>query len=240
MIPRASLTGLILAGGQSRRMQALGQADTPTAGASEVPARRMNVSTEDLDKGLLALHGKPLVAHAHDFLAPHVESVLISANRHLKLYQEYGQVVADLGEPGTYLGPLAGIARALACAGTPWVIVIPVDVINLPDDLVSRLCVAVQRNSALLAYASTEDPGQTASSTLDLAQPGGAGRVQPLCMIAHVRLAAELHAYLMAGGRKVQLWQQRCGAVPVFFEGNDDAFTNINTPQHLQRAAGLP
>src|SRR5690606_34667629 len=123
-----------------------------------------------------------------------------------------------------------------ACAATPWVLVVPVDVINLPSDLVARLSLAAERDAAPLAYASTEDSCRAGSGTADSSEPVRAGRIQPLCMIAHISLAPGLRAYLQAGERKVRLWQQRSGAVPVFFEGGEDVFTNINTREDLQRA----
>ena len=196
----AMLTGLILAGGQARRMQSQG------------------MSAGHIDKGLLDWHGQPLVAHARHALAPHVQTVLISANRHAQQYAAYGHVMADDASLGMDLGPLAGVERALALAQTPWLMVLPVDVVNLPPGLVTQLLAAVNAQTAPVAYACTAE------------------RVHPLCMVLHVRLAASLRDYLMAGGRKVLLWQEQHQAVPVLFRG-DDLFFNINTPQDLAYAS---
>ena len=59
------ITGLVLAGGQGRRMGGI-------------------------DKGLQELEGRPLAQWVLDRLSPQVGSVLISANRNLDRYAELG------------------------------------------------------------------------------------------------------------------------------------------------------
>ncbi|WP_353153683.1 molybdenum cofactor guanylyltransferase MobA [Pollutimonas bauzanensis] len=132
MIARSLLTGLVLAGGQGRRMQAAA-----------------------LEKGLLELNGKPLVEHACGHLAPYVDKVLISANTNLDRYAQYGDVVPDDLALGEYSGPLAGIASALRHVATPWLVVLPVDVPCPPVDLIERLCASVGDEGPRIAYART-------------------------------------------------------------------------------------
>lgn len=211
MIARSQITGLILAGGRARRMQ---QEDSL-----------------DVDKGLLRLDGAPLVAHAQRYLAPQVSSVLVSANRHVEDYADYGRVISDDPRLGSDLGPLAGVASALAATPTPWLAVMPVDVLNLPADMVARLAGAAQGAGAFIAYASTGGPdGGGAPGTIP------DGRAHPLCMVLHAGLAGSLRDYLGGGDRKVQLWQKKHAAVPVFFDGGYGAFFNINTPEDLRLA----
>lgn len=206
MIATDRVTGLILAGGQARRMQTDTNYGNP-----------LSPVTDQADKGLLDLRGEPLVAHALHFLAPHVQTVLISANRNEAAYAAYGKVIADDAALGYSLGPLAGIERALTLASTPWLLVLPVDVVSLPPDLVPRLLDVVDDQAAPIAYARTVQ------------------RAHPLCMVLHVSLADSLRRYLIAGDRKVQLWQNRHHAVPVLFEG-DELFFNVNTPEDLRYA----
>jgi molybdopterin-guanine dinucleotide biosynthesis protein A len=87
------VTGLILAGGEGRRM----------GGA---------------DKGLLSYQGRPLVAHVLARLAPQVAGVLISANRNLDEYRAFGhEVLPDATD--VRVGPLAGLQAGLAACPTP-------------------------------------------------------------------------------------------------------------------------
>ncbi len=202
MIGRDSLTGLVLAGGLGRRMQGAAGHDG------------------EVEKGLLVLNGLPLVDHAQRFLARHAGKILISANTHRDAYENYGTVVPDEPQLGDYSGPLAGVASALACSTTPWVVVMPVDVTGLPENLVPRLLEAVSDDGAHIAYARTRNS------------------VHPLCMVLHRTSRQGLCEFLLAGERRVQLWQRQNGAAAVLFEDADHAFFNINTPQDLLQARG--
>ncbi|MFG6137209.1 molybdenum cofactor guanylyltransferase MobA [Halomonas sp. B23F22_10] len=113
MIERDALTGLVLAGGQGRRMGGC-------------------------DKGLAPFDGRPLVSHAIAPLVGRVAELLISANRHPEAYAEWAdRVIAD-AEAG-YMGPLMGLYSGLRSAASDWVVAVPCDCPALPDDLVARL-----------------------------------------------------------------------------------------------------
>jgi len=113
MNARREVTGLILAGGQGRRMGGR-------------------------DKGLEPFVGRPLVAHVHERLAGEVAAVWINANRHLDVYRGLADRVVTDRQSG-YQGPLMGIYSGLCAATTPWVLVVPCDSPALPHDLVARL-----------------------------------------------------------------------------------------------------
>ncbi len=226
-----NVTGLILAGGRARRMQPVQGGGAP------------------VDKALLRLVGKTLVEHAVGFLAPRVGSLLISANRNHDVYAKYGRVVADDPALGADLGPLAGVASALAVCNSPWLVVIPVDVPVLPTDLIDRLYDAVDHASvgdasvddgmAVIRPEAGEDGlarvhAGLRSSRLAYAT-GQDGRAHPLCMLVHRDLHGSLQSYLRDGERKVQTWQECNHAKPVLFEGNERLFFNINTPEDLRR-----
>lgn len=125
------ITGVILAGGQGRRMGGV-------------------------DKGLTPLREKPMVHWVLERLAPQVDEVLINANRNLAQYLALGcRVVTD--EIGGFAGPLAGLQRALAEAVNELVVTVPCDSPFLPPDLVARLRHALDRAGADLAVAKTGD-----------------------------------------------------------------------------------
>jgi len=138
---RQDITGLVLAGGEGRRMGGR-------------------------DKGLLEVHGRPLAQWTLERLAPQVSALGISANRHLEDYRRLGAPVWPDTEPG-FNGPLAGIAAAMAQCQTPYLAVVPCDTPCFPDDLVARLAQALAREDAELAMAATPGPGGGAP----LAQP---------------------------------------------------------------------
>lgn len=117
MIPQHDLTGLILAGGQGRRMGGV-------------------------DKGLVPFAGRPLVAHVRERLVGRVAELLINANRSHATYGEFAERVIEDAEGG-YQGPLMGIYSGLLTAHTPWLLVVPCDTPALPQDLVARLVAGI-------------------------------------------------------------------------------------------------
>ncbi len=127
----ADVTGVVLAGGQGRRMGGI-------------------------DKGLVELGEAPMVAHVLARLAPQVGAVLINANQNLDRYRAFGlPVVPDA--VGGFAGPLAGLHAGLARAGGEFVVTVPCDSPFLPLDLVLRLRAALDREGAQLAVAKTFD-----------------------------------------------------------------------------------
>ena len=127
----AEITGVILAGGQGRRMGTV-------------------------DKGLRELRGKAMAAWVIERFAPQVDEVLINANQNLDVYARFGyRVIPD--EIGGFAGPLAGLQRGLSEASHPLVATSPCDTPFLPADLVARLHAALEADAAQLAVARTGD-----------------------------------------------------------------------------------
>jgi molybdopterin-guanine dinucleotide biosynthesis protein A len=125
------VTGLILAGGQGRRMG-------------------------NVDKGLQPLRGRPMVAWVLERLAPQVTEVIVNANQNQAEYARLGcRVVGD--EIGGFAGPLAGLQAGLKANVHPFLVTVPCDSPFLPRDLVARLHAALIANHADLAVAKTGD-----------------------------------------------------------------------------------
>jgi molybdopterin-guanine dinucleotide biosynthesis protein A len=121
------VTGIVLAGGQGRRMGGV-------------------------DKGLQLLHGKPMIEHVIARLAPQVDEILINANQNLEAYGRFGhRVVPDA--IGGFAGPLAGLHAGLAAARHELVLTVPCDSPFLPPDLCSRM--KRELNGKDLAVAKT-------------------------------------------------------------------------------------
>ncbi|MEO8739109.1 MAG: molybdenum cofactor guanylyltransferase MobA [Casimicrobiaceae bacterium] len=125
------ITGVVLAGGQGRRMGTV-------------------------DKGLVLLRGAPMVSHVLDRFAPQVDEVLINANQHADQYSRFGHRVIPDSISG-FAGPLAGLHVGLVSAAHPLVATVPCDSPFLPADLVARLHAALVADAADLAVARTFD-----------------------------------------------------------------------------------
>ncbi len=191
-MPAPAITGLVLAGGQGRRMGTV-------------------------DKGLVPLAGRPMVAHVIERLAPQVDDILINANQHTAEYAAFGhRVIPDT--IGGFAGPLAGLQVGLANASHALVATVPCDSPFLPHDLVARLAAALEAKGSELAVARTFD--------------------QPHPVFALVRRAVLPHLtqFLEGGGRKIDAWYATLRIVEVAFDDEADAFRNINTADELRQA----
>src|SRR5262245_3761105 len=121
------VTGIVLAGGQGRRMGGV-------------------------DKGLVPLRGRPMVAEVLARLAPQVDEIVINANQNLEAYAAFGhRVVPDA--IGGFAGPLAGLHAGLGAATHPLAVTVPCDSPFLPSSLVLKLKTALEEND--LAVAKT-------------------------------------------------------------------------------------
>lgn len=129
MIDRSDITGLVLAGGQGRRMGSV-------------------------DKGLVDFAGKPMVAQVIARLAPQVGALMINANQNVERYAALGHAVVS-DAIGGFAGPLAGLHAGLVAATTRLVVTAPCDSPFLPTDLAARLAVAIESAGAELAVART-------------------------------------------------------------------------------------
>lgn len=193
-IARDEITGLILAGGRATRMGGV-------------------------DKGLQNHRGVPLALHTLLRLQPQVGAVMINANRNLAAYEAMGAPVWPDAVPD-FPGPLAGMLAGLEHCETPWLLSVPCDTPDFPDDLAARLARAAAEQDAEIAMAATREDGVV--------------RTQPVFCLLRSTLMESLFAFLQGGQRKIDRWtaQHRCATV-VFDDAQ--AFFNANTLEELQR-----
>ena len=185
-----AVSGIVLAGGQGRRMGGV-------------------------DKGLVHLRGKPMVAWVLERLAPQVGELLINANQNLEQYRDFGYpVVTD--EIGGFAGPLAGLQAGMKAAHHAFVLMVPCDSPFLPADLAQRLFSALNADHADLAVAKT------------------GGQPYPVFALARTALLPQLTAFLEGGRRTVYAWYDLIKVVEVAFDDQEQAFTNINTTDELK------
>jgi molybdopterin molybdotransferase len=132
---KASITGLILAGGRSSRM------NTDLAGKPR-------------DKALMQFRGKRLVDHVFERIAPQVGGVMINANQNHEQFKSFGvRVVSDA--IGDYAGPLAGLHAGLSASRRPFIVTVPCDSPFFPEDLVERMFDALEATGSKVAVATS-------------------------------------------------------------------------------------
>lgn len=177
--------------------------------------RRMSADGSGVDKGLLQLRGRAMVAHVIERIASQVSTVIINADPSSASWQSFGlPVIADIIEGR--LGPLAGIHAAMKHVQTPWLLAVPCDTPALPHDLLPRLARAQQRTQADRVCART------------------AGQLHPATLLVRSELEPSLRIYLEQGGRKIETWLEAGAWAQADFE-DEQAFLNVNTPQQLQQ-----
>jgi molybdenum cofactor guanylyltransferase len=139
-----TIVGVLLAGGQSRRMFADARSTGPNG----------------RDKGLLEIAGQPMVAHVIARLRPQVSAIVINANGDAGRFSAFGlPVVADTitGHVGPLAGVLAGMRWAAAHATTAsHIATVSTDAPFVPTDLVKRLAGGLAANRIALAASGGE------------------------------------------------------------------------------------
>ncbi len=189
---KRGITGVILAGGRGTRMGGV-------------------------EKGLLELNGRPLVAHLIDALAPQVNRLLINVNREHERYAAFGlPLIGDVPALAGQ-GPLSGLHAALTHADTELVVTAPCDLTGLPDDLVARLWAAGMGRNPPLAMAAT------------------GARMHPTLCLAHVDDLVRIEESLELGQRAAWRLLSAMGAGIADFGEASILGQNINTPEDLAR-----
>lgn len=166
------------------------------------------------DKGLIALAGRPMIAHVLDAVRPQVDAILINANRNQERYAAFGlPVVAD--REGGFQGPLAGMASGLAHCDTPLALTLPCDGPLVPADLVARLRAALGDGDAAVAHDGE--------------------RLQPVHALLRTSVLPSLERFLADGGRKIDRWYAGLDVREADFSGQRELFINVNTPEERAR-----
>ena len=125
------ITGLVLAGGNARRMGGV-------------------------DKGLVKVKGDFLICHVIDRIKFQVEHLMINANRNIDTYKTLSNVVIQ-DQTSQRLGPLGGIQAGMYNCKTPYMISVPCDVPKVPLDICNRLYLNLLENDSDCTMPVTVD-----------------------------------------------------------------------------------
>lgn len=172
-----------------------------------------------LDKGLVAWHGQPLIAHLHQLTRPLTDDLIISCNRNQERYADYGdQLVSD--DSPDFHGPLAGIRAGLAVAKHPWLLVLPCDapLVDLP--LVQAMWrLAQQQRKPLMLRRGKQ--------------------WEPLFSLLPTALAPAVEHAWQDGKRSPRQVFEAQGAIYLDLPADDPRLANLNTPELLASTAQL-
>lgn len=165
------------------------------------------------DKGLQLLNGKPLWQHVADALAGQVSARVLSANRHIDIYQRSGLPVYQ-DTLADYPGPLAGMLSVMQQDRGEWFVFCSCDTPFIPACLVERM--VQQRGDSRVVWAHDGE------------------RDHPTIALIHRSLIPALQDYLAAGERRVMVFMRQAGGHSVDFSDLKSAFVNVNTLEDLQ------
>lgn len=182
------VSGVVLAGGEARRM-----------------GRE--------DKGLILFNRQPLIAYALAAMAEVTQQMMISANRNLEAYGQFGYPLVTDQRPG-FDGPLAGILAAMQASRHEVLLVLPCDTPLLGREHLERLLAGLDDETEIAVASDGE-------------------RLHPVVMAVRTRLRDDLAAYLDSGERKLQCWLQRHRWQAVDFGDRPALFANVNSPEQL-------
>lgn len=168
-----------------------------------------------VDKGLVTLQNKPLIAHVIARLKLQADEILINANREIAAYEAFGYpVLRDENEE--FIGPLAGFRLGLQHAKHDYILTVPCDSPLLPLSLADRLLNGISEAHADIAVASSD------------------GDTHPVFCLMKKSVLSSLIEFLDAGERKVSTWQKSLNYTEVNFSDNSDDFINLNTFDDLK------
>ena len=165
---------------------------------------------EGKDKGIQPYKTKPLVLHVIDRLSPQVDDIVISANRNFDEYHSYGYpVCAD--NSTNYDGPLAGIVSAIPACKHEWILVVPCDMPDLPDNLVDQMYGHISEAPLIKVISNNRDQ---------------------LVFLLHRTLKDSIDSFLHSGQHTVMKWASSQAHYTLNID-DDFAFNNINTFDQL-------
>lgn len=176
------------------------------------------------DKGLLPLCGQPMVERVLDRLRRQCSRLVIIANRNPEGYACHAPVVRDDGDG--HAGPLAGLVAAFGFVGANshalprWLLSVPVDCPDPPDDLAACL------------RAALDGPAQA-----ECAYARSSGKAQPLFALYRIGNVREWRASAQAALEvhgSAKRWHAEIGARAVDFDTDPAAFHNLNTPEDFE------
>ena len=185
-ISKNEITVVILAGGKASRM-------------------------DGEDKGLIVFRELPLIAHVVNVVKPKVSQILISANRNLEEYANFGKVIRD--DLKGFQGPLAGISKALKVCSTPYLLVLPCDSPLVDASLIDSLIEKMELSKADICVAHD---GSIMHATFALMK---------------TKLEKNLEEFLEEGGRKMALWYRQQSLERIDVSSHLEVLTNINRPE---------
>ena len=164
-----------------------------------------------VEKPLIEVAGRPLLAWVLDRLHKQVATVLLSGAADPS-YARFGCEIVPDRAPGE--GPLSGLATAIEVATTDWIFTCPGDSPYLAENLVELLARDARRKG--------------------VAVPHDGNRRQNLFLLMRRHRAESLARFFEQGGRAAHRWLDENGIGVTDLSAIAESFFNVNTPDDLE------
>ena len=161
-------------------------------------------------KALLPYQNKPLLHWVLQRLMPQGVPIWLNVNSNAAGYKAY-DLPQFSDQHQAFLGPMSGIQAAWRSIESDWIVFVPCDNPNLPQDLIERLMQAYLIDPAPLMVV---EDGQ---------------RIQPLYLLMHRSMNLALDQALERSHLSVFRWIQENQHTLVDFSDQPDCFRNLNT-----------
>lgn len=174
------------------------------------------------DKFLLKYNDKTLLEHVIDLAQAQVSQLLITINGEAqRIPATHYPLINDNDQYGENAGPIAGILTAMQHlsrkpSSLKWLATFPADASTFPKDWVAQCYAQLRRENHALGYANSSDGPHYTFALLSL------------------DLFEDLESYFESGGRSLKGYYHSREAIAIRFPPTQ--FSNINTPEDLQRA----
>lgn len=202
-----SIIGVILAGGEGRRMNYQ-------------------------NKGLVTLSGKPLVEHVFARLKPQVDKIYISANDDITCYEALGVPVITDDPCYKGMGPLAGIASVIRHLPEDAIVqIVSCDGPFIPETLVNDLRYALVEMHSI-DDTNTNTNGNGNGKVVKAVYPVTSERAHYLYLQAVVEDLRVVEVVLASQDLRIRALLQALSAEPVMFM-DERAFANCNQPEDI-------
>jgi len=163
------------------------------------------------DKARALLQGKPLILHVAEALRPFASSITAVADTAGK-YDDFGlRTIADL-RPG--LGPLGGLASALAHCGESWLLLTACDLPGIAQPWIETLLSANRDTRQVVAFRSD--------------------RWQPMPALYHQSITALVGEQIQRDRLAFQCLLDRASSAAQPLPHDWPATAGVNTPQELE------
>ena len=166
------------------------------------------------DKGWIRYQGKYLIMQVLDqFKCQFDGPLVISANRHLEDYRQFGfPVIADQDVITLdYAGPLVGVLGAMETGLAKYWLCWPVDAPYLPSNYVTEMTALIEQHQPLLVQTWCAD------------------QLEPLQMAMADACSTWLRPFLLNGNRAVKAWSDAVST----------AYPEQTVQRHLSQISGI-